>query len=226
MYKKTLLFLMILFVSLGAFASTNPLTILEGSLNYEYKKTKIDLYYPVIIEIENKDALSQINSTIKTDVFNFYEYFKQAAALIAKDVRTGLVGYVSYETTLNEPGILSINVTYYQYTGGAHGVYDVINYTFDTKTGQRLYLEDLFLPNSDYKDFIRDEVVRQITESDEMFFEDAIETVRDQNFSFYLTLDGFFVYYGLYEIWPYSNGIAEFKIPYTLLKNHFCLIRK
>ena len=66
-------------------------------------------------------------------------------------------------------------MNYYQYTGGAHGLYTWKANTFDlNEKGLR---DDLFQQKDKYKDVIRAEIVRQIKQNESIYFPDATEKV-------------------------------------------------
>ena len=83
-----------------------------------------------------------------------------------------------------------------------------------------LHLDDLFQQKDKYKDVIRAEIVRQIKQNESIYFPDATEKVMSmKNFTF-LEPDNLVIYFPLYEIAPYSSGIPQFRIPYTLLRDY------
>ncbi len=53
-------------------------------------------------------------------------------------------------------------VTYYQYTGGAHGLTTKVSYNYNLKTGNELKLKDLFKEGFDYKSIIDKKVKEDI----------------------------------------------------------------
>ena len=68
-------------------------------------------------------------------------------------------------------------MNYYQYTGGAHGLYTWKANTFDLNEKKVLHLDDLFEQKDKYKDVIRAEIVRQIKQNESIYFPDATEKV-------------------------------------------------
>jgi len=219
MPKRALLLLIVLCLSSLALYASGPLTILKSTLSFEREKITIYVEYPLVSGTENPEVASKINSTIESDALGFFDYFRGIALAGVDEVMTAYAGHVSYEVVLNTSNLLSINIIYYEFTGGAHGMTEMINYTFNTTTGERLKLEDLFKEGTNYIQAIIEEVVKQIEKTPEMFFDDAVDVVRESPFNFYLAPDAFVAYYGLYAICPYAHGIPEFKIPYELLRD-------
>ncbi len=84
---------------------------------------------------------------------------------------------VDYKVSLNKSPLLSLYLNYYQYTGGAHGLYTWKANTFDLKEKKLLHLDDLFQQEDTYKDVIRAEIVRQIKQNESIYFPDATEKV-------------------------------------------------
>ena len=112
-------------------------------------------------------------------------------------------------------------MNYYQYTGGAHGLYTWKANTFDLNEKKVLHLDDLFQQKDKYKYVIRAKIVRQIKQNESIYFPDATEKVMSmKKFHFFLEPDNLVIYFPLYEIAPYSSGIPQFRIPYTLLRDY------
>lgn len=131
------------------------------------------------------------------------------------------VANVDYKVPLNKPPLLSLYVNYYQYTGGAHGLYTWKANTFDLNEKKLLHLDDLFQQEDKYKKVIRAEIVRQIKQNESIYFPDATEKVMSaKKFHFFLEPNHLVIYFPLYEIAPYSSGIPQFRIPYTLLREY------
>jgi len=95
-----------------------------------------------------------------------------------------------------------------------------IPHNFDFNQGKEVKLSDLFKKGSRYQQVIVEEIVKQIKKEPDIYFENAIDVVKELKNSqpYYLTPKGIVVYYGLYEIAPYAAGIREFLIPFSALK--------
>lgn len=110
--------------------------------------------------------------------------------------------------------ILSVQLNIYSYAGGAHGMSQVINITSNTESGEIYTLKDLFREGVDYKTKIRDFILSEIEREDELYFPDYRETIENRNgdYEFFIDGDKVVVYFGLYDIAPYSSGIRFFTI--------------
>ncbi len=190
----------------------------EGSNKY----MNWNLNTPQLKGLEDRKIQKNINNQFKNDVNNF----KKEVLTLAKEAYKGSqeTGYpfnpfeadTAYDVHFLNPKLLSLTIDMYQFTGGAHGFTVRKAYNYDLKTGKQLGYEDLF-PGCDYKSIIIAEVSKEIKKNPEIYFDDALETVKkftdDQ--PFYITKKGIVVYYGLYEIAPYAAGIREFFIPFS-----------
>ncbi len=105
--------------------------------------------------------------------------------------------------------LISISVTSYFNTGGAHGMLYIAFLNFNAKTGSLIKNEQLFNNKPAFEVFA------------ETYFNKAIEgkDIFDPN-NFTLpenigyTTDGLVLLYNPYEIAPYATGIIEFTIPF------------
>jgi hypothetical protein len=121
------------------------------------------------------------------------------------------VAYTRFEVAFNESRILSIPVTYYQYTGGAHGMTEIRSYNIDLRTGKLFKLNEIL--NNQQIAAINEEIERQLQEDSENFFPEAaqdFEGVADDQ-HFYLENGTLVIYFDLYELRPYALGIPEFR---------------
>ena len=190
--------------------------------NTEYINSIINV--PIIIT-SNKDIEKYINDKIRKDIMEFYDKSK----IEAKNYLSSLpnldekfVANVDFEVKKNSDNILSINVRYYKYSGGAHGYYEDISYNLDMRSGKLLNLSELFKDGSDYKKVIDDEIRRQIENiiKNDKEYEGVYQFngIKPNN-KFYIQDDNIVIYFDLYEIAPYAAGQPEFLINTNTL-NH------
>ncbi|HSQ88932.1 DUF3298 domain-containing protein [Romboutsia sp.] len=172
---------------------------------------------PIIIT-SNKKIEKCINDKIRNDIMDFYNNSQEEAKnYLSKfpDVENKFVANVDFEVKKNSDNILSINVRYYKYSGGAHGYYEDISYNIDMRNGKVLMLSDLFKENSDYKKVIDDEIRRQIEKivKNDKEYEGVYQFNGIKlNNKFYIQDDNLVIYFDLYEIAPYAAGQPEFSI--------------
>ena len=183
------------------FDHQRPVTIKTGYI----KKERLNVEYPIVEELANKEAQEYINAVIynivNTEIVNTGYY---------DSPRTEVTG--KYKIRTNENGILSISIEIYWFAGGAHGMTVLRSVTFDVNTGRIYRLEDLFKPNSDYVKRLSDIIKRQIKEKDIPLIVDFTSIDPDQDY--YIESQTLMVYFQLYELAPYVYGFVTFPIPY------------
>lgn len=96
-------------------------------------------------------------------------------------------------------------------------------YIFDTNTGKQLKQDDIFLPGSDYLDYLSrytiEHLARKLRDKDYLKQGAAPDK---QNFNlFYLSEEGMVFVFPPYQLAPYVEGIQAVTIPYAKLKNYF-----
>jgi hypothetical protein len=179
-----------------------------------------ELQWPHISGLPSEPGES-INRYFRDRLSPLLEEGRQAGEDLAsagiKDKRAEVVA--GYRVMSNESGIVSILLSDYIYTGGAHGMTFRTGVTVNAETGRVYEFKDLFKAGSDYVDIINDEIKRQI---DQMGMTELLlspfETIGpDPNF--YIQDDNLVVFFDLYEYTPYAFGFPEFRIPLTLLGN-------
>lgn len=128
---------------------------------------------------------------------------------------------ISYEATFDgevifeSSEVISIALTGYLYTGGAHGNTNITLYNFNAQSGALLKLTD----------FISDEAA--FTAIAQTHFEKAVNANPDTDLSDYffgetfhlpenigLNSEGILLLYNQYEVASYATGITQFTIPF------------
>jgi hypothetical protein len=166
----------------------------KAQKNYRYASTTL---YPT--------AVKQYNTAKSQDFpFNAFEFVE------------------AFEPTYCKKPLISLFYDLYEFTGGAHGNTIRKGNTWDMRKGAMIPLEALFERDYDYKAFIlryieADARRRQITGMAH-YFEGLNENLKkyfDEK-NYYLTEEGIAIFYPLYSIGPYVEGIQVFIIPYQL----------
>ncbi len=218
----------VVFISCIAIAQNlnthDPVEVETRNVFYQTDEIQVELEIPVLKNIVNEDIQELINTMFDDDATNFVEEVRSGYPEYAKDAEEydfephAFVAYTEFEVTFNQGGILSIPVTYYQFTGGAHGMTEIRSYNFDLRGGDLFQLKD-FLDNQQIA-LINNEIKRQLQEDDERFFPDAAEEFEGiaDNQNFYLENGNLVVYFGLYELGPYVMGIPEFPVSFASLE--------
>ena len=184
---------------------------------------KNDKYINSIINIpivmtENKEVEKKINDMLRNEIMTFYnQSIEEAKSYLNNypDTDNKFVANTDFEIKKNSNNMLSIVVTYYKYSGGAHGEYNNVAYNVYMKNGQFLSLSDLFKKDTDYKGIINNEIRKQVEnlvkqDKDNLGIYQFTSIKDDQKF--YIQDDNIVVFFDLYEIAPYAAGIPEFRI--------------
>lgn len=171
---------------------------------HRIRKERMEVEYPVVEGLLNKDAEQYINSVIKSIVYTLIEQTDYNENPI-----TEVTG--RYYIRTNERGILSISIEIYWFSGGAHGMTVLKSVTFDVATGRIYRLQDLFKENADYVKRLSEIIKRQIRERDIPVIVDFTSIKPDQDF--YIENGTLVIYFQLYELAPYAYGFPTFRIP-------------
>ncbi len=187
-----------------------------------------NIRYPEI-KFSNEHVQNKINILIKENIYEFKKYIEDVyneALSVYPQETVNFLPYSNYEGSAIfdyeiVENILSIKITFSQFTGGAHPIVSVKEYNFDLGTGDILNLEDIFNGNgkNNYKNLISDIILDKMNQNPESYFVDEFKGV-DKNTGYYLTRDDIVIFFQLYEVAPYSSGIVEFKIPYSKLYDY------
>jgi len=113
--------------------------------------------------------------------------------------------------------IISIAISSYLNTGGAHGILTISFLNFDSKTGLLLENDKLFNDIESVKSIAKPYFEDFIAENDSEIF-NADEFLLPQNIGF--EDEGIIMLYNGYEVAPYSTGIIQFTIPYNEISSY------
>lgn len=165
---------------------------------------KISIYYPYVFGLPNLQAAYLINhkivATLNDMVIELGFYDENLIEMVGE-----------FEIKTNERQILSLTLTVYSFTGGAHGMTLVKSLSFNVTTGKHYELKDLFLPDSDYVTRLSAIIKPKIDDWDIPILEEFTQIRKDQDF--YLADHSLVIYFQLYEISPYVAGFPYFPIP-------------
>ncbi|EPD50686.1 hypothetical protein HMPREF1210_02656 [Paenisporosarcina sp. HGH0030] len=185
-----------------------PVTIAHKVL--QKQTPKVNVYYPFVIGLANRQAEMKINSVIVSTMNNtmvelgFHEPFLQE-----------MIG--QFEIKTNERNILSLTLTVYGFTGGAHGNTIVKALSFDVTTGRQYELKDLFKPDSDYVTVLSKIIGQKVKDWDIQLLEPFTKIRPDQDF--YFADHSLVIYFQQYEITAYVWGFPYFPIPILDIQN-------
>ena len=125
-----------------------------------------------------------------------------------------------FEITYNDNFILSLFSNEYIFTGGAHGSTVRKSQNWDMKLGEQFKLDSVFKDDPNYLLFILRDIIRQIElqieQDSQQYFDNycclVLDTFNPNQFYLY-DKNTIVIFFGQYDIAPYSSGIPTFKIP-------------
>jgi len=240
---KKLLFLLLRLIFLGiitnVFINTTVLaqtqeikpidqeiTITDLVIKEDQEALKVDMIFPLVQGMKDKQVEEKINQIIREDILNFKnrlqaesEEYLQSARSEGWEIRK-YIAATYYIVHYQKDDLLSLSVFYYSYTLGAHGHTLQLAYNFNLANGEMILLSDILKEKKDDVDIINQEIKRQMALNPQEYFSEwsTFQSISQEQ-PFYLIKDGIVIYFGLYEIAPYASGIRYFKIPYSLLGN-------
>jgi len=171
--------------------------------NIRKSSPSINVNYPIVINLPHPAVEKKIN----TDIIHALNKLLIEQGFYSEHL-VEMVG--AYEIKTNERGVLSLTLTVYSFTGGAHGLTITKSLTFDVKTGKQYELSELFKPDSDYVKILSDIIEKKIVEWDVPLLEDFTQIRRDQDF--YIADHSLVIYFQVYELTPYVYGFPYFPI--------------
>ena len=113
--------------------------------------------------------------------------------------------------------IISIALTSYIDTGGAHGNLSISFMNFSPQTGKLIPNSELFNNIDEVKTLAQLQFENEIQNSDDL---SASTEKFDLPVNIGYTDEGVIFLYNVYEIAPYARGILEFSIPFETISDH------
>ena len=193
----------------------------------------IDIIFPALVDHHDKKVQDLINHGVGADwdkqqkIAQEEIVFFNEESEMYEDLDYTMNWYEYYEAriVLNSNYILSFERYMDSYTGGAHGshIYDLIN--FDLRTGDTIFLDDIFIDEYETRlNSIAEGIFRKDNDigADEDLSDIGYWGMDDGfhvNKNFLLTMDGIRFVFNEYEIAPYAAGTIELFIPYEKIKH-------
>lgn len=123
-----------------------------------------------------------------------------------------------FTTACKSRHLQTYSATYSDYTGGAHGMYGIINNVFDLTTGELVTEQDLFAAG--YKegvaDLLKQSLAAYLAENEAE--EDMVFGQPEPYDNFAVSEEGITWTYNPYEIAPYAMGAIELTVSWSDLK--------
>lgn len=188
--------------------------------------------YPIVTIAGNPVAAAKINADIqeKIDSFNAdtssADYAKEDLAFYLENADDSFIPYdesLTYEAKRSDSNVISFVITYYAYTGGAHGNIGSHTVNYNPNSGDEIAFSDL----SDTPEQFRADTLaynQKLAASEgyverlyspEMATIEELEPVLYSEYSWYLSTSGLVFISDPYALGPYAAGTIEFIIPYA-----------
>ncbi len=188
-------------------SNTGTFSVESSYIQESGEHLSINAEYPILKGFPGAD---QLNAEIKEKA--------ETAAAEVRNAALDLEGREGFSASLNSSyqyfhnkDIASLWMSWDNYTGGAHGLYWLDSYTFNTNTGQIYTFPELFQEDSDSMEYVNEKILSEIAEGD-YYFESAADTVAgyNGNYDFLINGENLIVYFSLYDIAPYVAGMQSF----------------
>lgn len=121
---------------------------------------------------------------------------------------------IDYVVTYNQDGVISLVMSQYSDTGGAHGMTNREAFTFSLKDGKRLLLGDLFGANPNYKQQLNAKL-NKLVKAEESYL-GGFNGLNTEKY-FYLKDDKVVLFFQLYEYTAYAAGFPEYTFSFKEL---------
>lgn len=205
---------------------SEPSLIVDKKINEKNSYLTIDVIIPQINGLNDKNVEKVINRQILDFTTMWINDVKEIANEYYGSTNNVQPRFpyqlMSKYIIKNQNKILSFYIDYYQFTGGAHGITNRVNYNIDINTGKELLLKDLFRDGDRYKDIINNEIENNISKNIDSYFQvkEGFNGIKE-NQRYFIDRENIVIYFGQYEIAPYASGMPEFKIPIKLFGDSF-----
>lgn len=221
--------LILLFIILFSCKNEDPAISFKESTFSQKNTSSVEINIPMALgeshsiekintAIENK-VISSLNTfdtdhtgrTTITENINLFN--KQFESFKADFPESNQVweAQIDGELMFQSDEIISISITSYINTGGAHGNLNITFLNFNAKTGDLIPVNELFNNLEAFKKVVKPYFLRSIKDKE-------VTTNKIEGFTLpkniALNDEGIILLYNPYEIAPYSTGIIEFIVPF------------
>lgn len=184
-----------------------------------------------VVSIEGaEDIAEKINRDIAAyyDTFSADEAISMAkedyAASLEEDGWNFIISYcnsIYTEVTRMDDAVVSFEITYDEYTGGAHGNGGTVGRNYSTKTGELIAFDELSEDSEAFRAVVHNDMFLLATESpayqDKLFSSPTkadLESILFRDEGWVFTLSGISFLVDPYVLGPYSSGEIHFRLPY------------
>lgn len=184
-------------------------------------KRDVRIEYPVLKSLTNESFQYSINTEITQ---NIEGYRKELDVMI--DEYTPELALYKYIVSYKKYAVddyLSLIISQDYQTGGMRSNKWKDIYNIDARNNRKIYLEDLFAANSNYKDKIIEEVNSQAENQNyELVGGNGLSNIPDRQ-KFYIKDKKLVIYFDPAEIAPYVYGELHFEMPFKYENGYFII---
>ena len=169
----------------------------------------------VITSLNTNDPDSPTPKTISEGIDSFNNEYNRFNADFP-DSALAWEAQIDGELMYQSSDVISLSITTYMNTGGAHGNLNISFLNFNAQTGKQLRNEDLLEDYLAFTSLAKKYFEEEISDKKELYFEpDNFKLPENIGFN----EDGVILLYNTYEVAPYATGITEIYIPWKELRN-------
>lgn len=224
-YKKSLLIIVSFFVLLSCNEELKT-TFIEINITTDNNKlVEINIPNAIGSDLISTNINSEISKLVITEL-----NVGETESITAKSIEEGITLFnneyhafnndfpdgtapwevqIDGEILFQSSKIISIAITSYINTGGAHGITNISFINFDAATGNRIPNNKLFKNEAAFKDAVKPYYEAALSEVDIIFDPDNFQLPANIGYN----EEGIILLYNSYEIADYSTGIIDFTIP-------------
>jgi hypothetical protein len=174
------------------------------------------IYYTISQSLSFGEEHVNSEKSLEEQILEFnteYNSFKKDFPNSAQEWEAQIDGDLMYQSE----EIISIAISSYLDTGGAHGILTIRFLNFDPETGLKIENDKLFNDIKAIKSIAKSYFEEFIAENESEIF-DTDEFLLAQNIG--LEDEGVVILYNVYEVAPYATGIIQFTIPYNEISSY------
>ena len=206
-------------IQTNLFRGIKSVKVREEKSKIDDKNISINIKMPQI-NYQNDEVERYINTYIRKDINEFINHQRQCTQL--NKIKSKKSIDINYHVVFEDLNL--INIVIYKNIDINKNNFNLEkeSYIFDLKTGQRIYLDNLLKNNENYKDTIKNYLVKYIKKNNINIDKDKIQI--DKYTNYVIEDEGLLIYFNPYKE-SKKNKSYEFKIPYDIFSNKIKLIK-
>jgi len=178
-------------------------SVISNNINSEISKL-------IISRLNIGDPETSSSKTIEESISAFNNEYRSFISDFPESTQPW-EAQIDGEVMFQSEKVISISLTFYTNTGGAHGSLQISLLNFNALTGKQIENNNLFNDLEAFKRIAKTHFDNTVKDKNTLFEPDNF--ILPENIGY--TEDGLMLLYNVYEIAPYSTGTIEFTIPYN-----------